>query len=110
MNQIDAGAAWSLEYLTAFKGQQISVAHRAFNDYLSPATIYREDIRSQNEIAVFGSFPGDKPITYTFRVTHRSRAEGPSDWRLFNQLSMSLGRLYLTNDIDHFRYVQFRHY
>jgi hypothetical protein len=80
VHQFDAGAAWNLEYLTAFKGNQISIAHRALNDY------------------VFG---GDKQNAYTFRVTQRSFADGPSDLRLFNQLSLSLGRLNLTNDLDH---------
>jgi hypothetical protein len=102
VHQFDAGAALSLEYLTGFRGQQVSLAHRAFNDYESPVTIHREDISSLNEIAVFGSFGGDNPNAYTFRLTHRSRDEGPSDWRLFNQLSFSLGRLYLTNDLEHF--------
>jgi hypothetical protein len=101
VHQFDAGAAWSLEYLTGFKGQKISVAHRAFNNYVSPATIHREDLDSLNEMAVFGSFGSDKQYAYTFRVRHRSRAEGPSDLRLFNQLSLRLGRLNLTNDLDH---------
>jgi hypothetical protein len=101
VHQFDAGAAWSLEYLTGFKGNQISVAHRAFNNYVSPATIYREDLDALNEIAVFGSFGSDKQNAYTFRLRHRNRAEGPSDLRLFNQLSLRLGRVNLTNDLDH---------
>ena len=101
VHQLDSGAAWSLEYLTAFKGQQISLAHRAFNNYVSPATVHREDLDALNEFAVFGSFGSDKQNAYTFRLTHRSRAEGPSDLRLFNQLSLSLGRVNLSNDLDH---------
>ena len=101
VHQFDAGAAWSLEYLTAFRGNKISIAHRAFSNYVSPATIHRENLDALNEIAVFGSFGSDKQNAYTFRVRHRSRAEGPSDLRLFNQLSLSLGRLNLTNDLEH---------
>jgi hypothetical protein len=101
VHQFDAGAAWSLEYLTGFKGQKISIAHRALNNYVSPATIHREDLDALNVIAVFGSFGSDKQNAYTFRLTHRSRAEGSSDLRLFNQLSLSLGRVNLTNDLDH---------
>ncbi len=101
VHQFDSGAAWSLEYLTGYKGQKISIAHRAFNNYVSPATIRREDLDALNEISVFGSFGNDKQNAYTFRLRHRSRAEGPSDLRLFNQLSLSLGRLNLTNDLDH---------
>ncbi|MCH8070524.1 MAG: carboxypeptidase regulatory-like domain-containing protein, partial [Proteobacteria bacterium] len=101
VHQFDAGAAWSLEYLTGYKGQKISIAHRAFDNYVSPATIRREDLDALNEISVFGSFGNDKQNAYTFRLRHRSRAEGPSDLRLFNQLSLSLGRLNLTNDLDH---------
>ena len=101
VHQFDHGAALSLEYLTGFRGNKISIAHRAFNDYVSPATIRGEDLDALNEIAMFGSFGSDKQNAYTFRVRHRSRAEGPSDLRLFNQLSLSLGRLNLTNDLDH---------
>ena len=102
VHQIDAGVAWSLEYLTAFKGQQINVAHpRAFNNYVSPATLHREDLVALNEIAVFGSFGSEKQNAYTFRLMHRSFSEGPSDFRLFNQLSFRLGRLNLTNDLEH---------
>ena len=101
VHQFDAGAAWSLEYLTGFRGNKISIAHRAFNNYVSPATIFRENLDSLNEIAVFGSFGSDKQNAYTFRLRHRSRADGPSDLRLFNQLSLRLGRLNLTNDLDH---------
>ena len=100
-HQFDSGAAWNLEYLTAFKGNQISIAHRAFNDYVSPATIRRNDLDMANEISVFGSFGSDKQNAYTFRLTQRSFAEAPSDLRLFNQLSLSLGRLNLTNDLEH---------
>ncbi len=100
-HQFDFGGAWSLEYLTGFKGQKISIAHRAFNNYVSPATIRREDLDALNEISVFGSFGSDKQNAYTFRLRHRSRTEGPSDLRLFNQLSLSLGRLNLTNDLEH---------
>jgi len=101
VHQFDAGAAWSLEYLTGFKGQRISIAHRAFSNYVSPATIQRENLDSLNEMSVFGSFGGNKQNAYTFRLTHRSRAEAPSDLRLFNQLSFRLGHLNLTNDLDH---------
>ena len=101
VHQFDSGAAWSLEYLTGYKGQKISIAHRAFDNYVSPATIRGEDLDALNEISVFGSFGSDKQNAYTFRLRHRSRAEGPSDLRLFNQLSLSLGRLNLTNDLEH---------
>jgi hypothetical protein len=102
VHQFDAGAAWSLEYLTAFKGQKINIAHRAFSNYVSPATIHREDLDSLNEISVLGSLGSDKQYAYTFRFRHRSRTDGPSDWRLFNQLNFRLGRLNVTNDLDHF--------
>jgi len=101
VHQIDYGAAWSLEYLTGFKGQKISMAHRALNDYVSPATIHRNDIEALNEIAVFGSFSSDEQKAYTFRLTHRSFADGPSDLLLFNQLSLRLGHLNLSNDLEY---------
>jgi hypothetical protein len=101
VHQFDNGAAWSLEYLTGFRRNKISIAHLAFNNYVSPATIHREDLDALSEIAVFGSFGSDKQNAYTFRLRHQSRAEGPSDLRLFNQLSLRLGRVSLTNDLDH---------
>ena len=102
VHQFDNGAAWSLEYLTAFRGQKISIAHRAFSNYVSPATLYREDLDALNEINVFGQFGSNRQNAYTFHLRHRSRAEGPSDLRLSNQLSFRLGHLNLTNDLDYF--------
>jgi hypothetical protein len=98
--QLGAGQAWHLEYLTGFKGQQITIAHRAFNDYVSPATVQQNDLDSLNEVSVFGSFGVDNQNAYTLSLRHRDLADGPSDWRLFNRLSMRLGRLSLTNDLD----------
>jgi hypothetical protein len=100
-HQFGAGGALHLEYLTAFKGQKITVTHAAFGDYLSPATIQRDDLDSLNELAVFGQFGGDKQHAYTLRLTHRNRAEGSSDLRVFNQLSMRFGNVSVSNDLDH---------
>jgi hypothetical protein len=98
--QLGAGQAWHLEYLTAFKGQQVTIAHSAFNDYVSPATVLQNDLDSLNEVSVFGSFGLDNEYAYTLSLRHRDLADGPSDWRLFNRLSMRFGRLNLTNDLD----------
>lgn len=98
--QFGAGQAWHLEYLTGFEGHQVTVAHRAFNDYASPATIQQDNLDSLNEVSVFGSFGLDKQHAYTLSLRRRDLAEGPVDWRLFNRLSMRVGRLSLTNDLD----------
>ncbi|MDX1405506.1 MAG: carboxypeptidase-like regulatory domain-containing protein [Woeseiaceae bacterium] len=98
--QFGAGQAWHLQYLTGFAGQQITVSHSAFNDYLSPATLQQNDLDSENEISVFGSFGLDKEHAYTVSLRHRELADGPSDWRLFNRFSTRIGRVSLTNDLD----------
>jgi hypothetical protein len=101
VHQMDFGEAWSVEYLTGFKEQKISIAHRAFTDYASPSTIHRDDLSALNELSVFGSFGSDKQYAYTFRVAYRNLAEGPSDIRLFNRLSLRLGPVNLSNDLEH---------
>jgi hypothetical protein len=100
-HQFDAGGAWHLEYLTAFKGQKITFTHAAFSEYQSPATMQRADLDALNEISVFGQFGGDKQHAYTFRLRHRDLADGLSDLRLFNQLSMRFGNVSLSNDLDY---------
>ena len=50
VQQFGAGQAWNLEYLTAFKQQKITISHGGFNDYLSPATVQRDDIDMFNEV------------------------------------------------------------
>ena len=99
--QLGSGQAWSIEYLTGFKNQQITMSHRGYNDYQSPATIHREDLSALNQVSVFGSFGGDQQYAYTLSLQHRNRVVGPSDLRLFNRLSVRLGHLNLTNDLEH---------
>ncbi len=99
--QLGGGLAWHLEYLTAFEGHQVTIAHRAFDDYVSPATIQQDDLDSLDEISVFGSFGHDNAHAYTVSLRHRDVAGASSDWRLFNRLSTRIGRLNVTNDIDY---------
>jgi hypothetical protein len=101
VNQLDFGEAWNLEYLAGFYGQTISVAHRAFNDYESPATVHREDLDSVNEISVYGLFGRNTPNGYTLRFRQRELADGSSDFRIFNRLGLRLGRISLSNDLEH---------
>ncbi len=101
VDQLDFGAAWSLEYLTGLNGHQISLAHRVFDDYESPATVHREDLEASSEMSVSGSFGRDRPNGYTLRFRHRRLADGTSDFRVFNRLSLSLGPVNLSNDLEH---------
>ncbi len=101
VNQVDYGEAWSLEYLAGLYGQTISIAHRAFNDYESPATVHRNDLDSVNELSVYGSFGRDTPNGYTLQFRHRELANGFSDFRIFNRLGLSLGPVNLSNDLEH---------
>jgi hypothetical protein len=100
-HQFDAGGALHLEYLTAFKGQKVTVTHAAFGDYVSPATIHSDELDSLNAIAMFGQFGGDEQHAYTLRLTRRNRTEGASDLRLFNQLSTRFGNVSVSNDLDY---------
>lgn len=99
--QFGAGQAWNLEYLTAYKGQNITIRHGALNDYESPTTLQQAEIDMFNEVAVDGLFGGDKQYSYTFRLRQRELATGSSDLRLINRLSFRFGRWNLTNDLDH---------
>lgn len=100
-HQFGSGQALQIEYLTAVKGHQVTIAHRAFNDFISPATVQRNDLDMLNEISLFGSFGEDKQHAYTLKLRQRDLADGPSDWRIFNQLSMRLGRMHLSNDLEY---------
>ena len=99
--QLGSGQAWSLQYLTGYKNQQITVSHYGYHDFQSPATIHREDLSALNQVSVFGSFGGDEQYAYTLGLQHRNRVAGPSDLRLFNRLSLRLGHLNLTNYLEH---------
>ena len=108
VQQLDFGEAWSLEYLTGRNGHTVSIAHRAFNDYDSPATVRRDDLDALNELSVFGLLGRDKPVSYMLRFRHRDLAEGSSDFRVFNRLGMRLGPVYLSNDLEHIVATGFR--
>jgi hypothetical protein len=99
--QFDAGEAWSLEYLTGHNGHSVGLAHRVFDDYDSPATIHREDIDSVNELTVSGPLGRDRNNNYTLRLRQRDKADGTTDFRLFNRLGTRLGPVSLSNDLDH---------
>jgi hypothetical protein len=99
--QLDAGQAWSLEYLTGLNGHNVSLAHRMFNDYKSPATIHGDDVESVNELSFFGPFGPERMSSYTLRLRQREKADGTSDFRVFNRLGTRLGPVSLSNDLEH---------
>ena len=101
VNQLDFGEAWSVEYLTGLNGHKISIAHRVFDNYVSPATVHREDLDALSELSVSGSFGHDRLNGYTLRFRHRDLADGSSDFRVFNRLSLNLGPVNLSNDLDY---------
>jgi len=101
VDQLDFGAAGSFEYLTGFNGHKISIAHRIFNDYESPAMVHQDDLDALSELSVSGSFGRDRPNGYTLRFRHRHLADGSSDFRVFNRLGLSLGPVSLSNDLEH---------
>ena len=101
VDQRGFGEAWSLEYLTGLNGHKISLAHRVFNDYQSPSTVHRDDLHALSELSMLGSFGHDKQNGYTVGIRHRDLADGASDLRVFNRLSLSLGPVSLTNDLEH---------
>jgi hypothetical protein len=99
--QLDAGVAWSLEYLTGRNGHNVSVAHRVFSDYESPATIHQDELGTVNEISVFGPMGKNRASGYTVRVRHRDKTDGTKDIRIFNRLGTRLGPVSLSNDFEH---------
>ncbi len=99
--QLDAGEAWSVEYLTGLNGHNVSIAHRMFNDYKSPATIHGDDVESVNELSFFGPFGPGRMSSYTVRLRQRDKVDGTSDFRVFNRLGTRLGPVSLSNDIEH---------
>jgi hypothetical protein len=99
--QLQFGEALNLEYLTGINGHTVSIAHRAFNDFESPATVHRDDLDGLTDLSVSGSFGRDRPIAYTLRFRRRDLAIGPSDYRVFNRLGMRLGSVNLSNDLEH---------
>jgi hypothetical protein len=99
--QLDAGEAWSLEYLTGFNGHNISIAHRAFNGYVSPATVHGEALDAVNDIAFFGPLGHESMSSYTLRLRQRDKADGTSDFRIFNRLGTRLGPVSLSNDLEY---------
>ena len=101
VHQLEFGEAWSLEYLTGLNGHTVSIAHQAFNDFESPATLHRDDLDALNELAVSGRFGRDRPIGYTLRFRQRELANGSSDFRVFNRLGLRLGSVSLSNDLEH---------
>jgi hypothetical protein len=100
-SQLDAGEAWSVEYLTGFNGHNVNIAHRTFNNYKSPATVHGDDVESLNELAFYGSFGPDRMSSYTLRLRQRDKADGTSDFRIFNRLGTRLGPVSLSNDFEH---------
>ncbi len=98
--QLDAGVAWSIEYLTGLNGHSVSFAHRAFSDFESPVTIHQQDVDSVNEVSLYGPFGKKSSNGYSVQLRHRDKADGTSDLRLFNRISTRIGPVSLSNDLD----------
>jgi hypothetical protein len=101
VKQLDLGQAWSLEYLTGFNGHNVSLTHRAYSNFESPATLQYDDLKSFNEVAFTGPFGGYRQNSYTLKFTHRNMTQGNSDFRVFNQLGFRLGAVSLSNDVEY---------
>ena len=105
-DQLEHGHALSLEYLTVRNGHNISFAHLGFRNFESPTTIHNQKLHALNQISVSGRFGGNILNGYTLRLRHRDKADGTSDFRVFNRLGMNLGLLSLSNDLEYLRATQ----
>lgn len=101
VRQLDAGQAWSLEYLTGRNGHSLGLAHRVYGDFDSPATIHGDDLDAVSELSLTGPLGFLRDTSYLLRVAQRDKADGSSDLRMFNRLGTRFGRLSVGNDIEH---------
>lgn len=101
VNQLDAGEALSLEYLTGLGGRTLSIAHRIYDDYDSPATRQAQPLDTFTELSVLGTFGPYDSNSYRAGIRHRTLRGGGSDYRLFSRIGTRFGRLSLTNDFEY---------
>lgn len=101
VDQLDAGEALSLEYLTGLGGKTFSFVQRVFDDYDSPATLQSEPLDALSEFSALGSFgPGDRN-GYRAGIRRRELRGGASDLRLFGRIGSRLGPLSLANELEY---------
>ncbi|MEX2494564.1 MAG: SdrD B-like domain-containing protein [Woeseia sp.] len=103
VRQQERGSAWSLQYLTGVAGHNIAVSRQEFRDFESPYTVRRVEADAQSQLTLSG--PLDLPglRSYTVRLTQHDRADGLSDFRLFNRLGGRWGPANVSNDLDFLR-------
>jgi hypothetical protein len=100
--QLDAGHAFKLEYLTGRRGHNIRLAHYTYADFESPTTLVGEDLDSLNEISLLGSLGGSERYwNYSLGLQHRQRPSGNSDIRVFHRLGTRFGRLSVSNEFEY---------
>jgi len=101
VDRLDAGQALGFEYLTGRNGHNVSIAHRLFDDYESPATVQHDALEALTDLTVTGSFGDDNRSAYRVGIRHRDRVDGPSDIRIYNRVGTRFGALNLSNDLEY---------
>ena len=98
-HQRGRGFAWSLEYLTTQLGNNISIAHQGFEDFLSPYTVRRTALRRRNQLTVSGPLRKLGLTGYLLQLTHQGRLGPGNDLRVFSRLGGHWGPLNVANDL-----------
>jgi hypothetical protein len=101
VDRLDAGEALGFEYLTGRNGHNVSIAHRRFDDYESPATVQHDALEALTELTATGSFGDYQRSAYRVGIRHRDRVDGPSDIRIYNRVGTRIGALNLSNDLEY---------
>jgi hypothetical protein len=101
VDQLDAGRAVSVEYLTGRWGQSLSLARRTFRDFESPVSVRRQDVRHENEVSLSAPLGRFGLTGYSLRFRHSRLSGGSDEYRIQHRLGARLGPLSLRNDLDH---------
>jgi hypothetical protein len=101
VDQLDAGRAVSLEYLTGRWGQSLSLARRSYRDFTSPVSVRRQDVRHENEVSLSSPLQRFGLTGYSLRFRHSRLSEGSNEYRIQHRVGARVGPLSLRNDLDH---------
>lgn len=100
VDQRQRGSAWSLTWLTGFRGNNVALSHQAFDDFESPYTVGRADLDALSELTLSGPLEIAGLHAYTLRLSRQQRSDGAVDLRVFNRLGAQWGPINVANDLD----------
>ena len=103
VHQQAQGNAWAVRYLTSLNRHNINLSHQTFGDFESPYTVRSTKLDAQNQMTLSGPLSLAGLNSYTLRFTHQDRADGLTDYRIFNRIGARWGPVTLSNDLEYFR-------